>query len=56
MGPLSDILVAFDGEVGVASISGKHAEESELKDLYQIVDQLMESRFLMVGYGTTSHF
>ena len=56
VGPLSDILAAFDGEAGVASIRGKHAEKSELKDLYQIVDQLMESRYLMVGYETTSHF
>ena len=43
MEPLSDILAAFDGEAGVASISGRHAEESELKDLYQIVNQLMVS-------------
>ena len=45
----SDILAAFDGEAGVASISGKHAEELELKNLYQIVDQLMESEVFNGG-------
>ena len=49
VGPFSDILAAFDGEAGVASISGKHAEKSELTDLYQIVDQLMESDVLDGG-------
>ena len=56
VGPLSDILAAFDGEAGVASISGKHAEESELKDLYQIVDQLMESEVFDGGLQNHKSF
>ena len=56
MGPLSDILAAFDGEAGEASISGKHAEESELKDFYQIVDQLMESEVFNGGLWNHKSF
>ena len=56
VGPLSDILAAFDGEAGVASISGKHAEESELKDLYQIVNQLMESEVFDGGLRNHKSF
>ena len=56
VGPLSDILAAFDGDAGVASISGKHAEKSELKDLYQIVDQLMESEVFDGGLQNHKSF
>ena len=56
VGPLSDILAASDGDAGVASISGKHAEKSELKDLYQIVDQLMESEVFDDGLQNHKSF
>ena len=56
MGPLSDILAAFDGEAGVASIRGKHAEKSDMKDLYQIVDQLMESEVFDGGLRNHKSF
>ena len=56
VGLLSDILAAFDGEAGVALISGKHAEKSELKDCCQIVDQLMESEVFDGGLRNYKSF
>ena len=53
VGPLSDILAAFDGDAGLASISGKHAEKSELKDL---LDQLMESEVFDGGLQNHKSF
>ena len=56
VGSFSDILAAFDDEAGVASISGKHAEKSALKDLHQIVEQLVESDVLDDGSRTHKSF
>lgn len=49
VGPVSDILTKFDDEAGVAPISGKHADKSELNDLHQIVNQLMEVKVFDAG-------
>ncbi len=45
----------FDDEAGVAPISGKHAEKSQLNDLHQIVNQLMESEVFDAGLYTTTN-
>ena len=42
MGALSKTTESFDSEVGVASPSGKHSDESQLKDLKNIIQQLLE--------------
>ena len=42
MGALSKTTESFYSEVGVASPSGKHSEESQLKDLKNIIQQLLE--------------
>ncbi len=56
MGPVSDILSTFDDEAGVAPISGKHAEKSQLNDLHQIVNQLMESEVFDAGLHNYKSF
>ena len=42
MGALSKTAEWFDSEVGVSSPSGKHSEESQLKDLIKVIQQLLE--------------
>ena len=56
VGSFSDILAAFDDEARVASISGKHTEKSALKDLHQIVEQLVESDVFDDGSRTHKSF
>ncbi len=46
----------FDDEAGVAPISGKHAEKSQLNDLHQIVNQLMESEVFDAGLHNYKSF
>lgn len=42
MGILSNATTSFDSEVGIASPSGKHSEQSQLKDMNKIIQQLLE--------------
>ncbi len=56
VGPVSDILSTFNDEAGVGPISGKHAEKSQLNDLHQIVNQLMESEVFDAGLHNYKSF
>ena len=42
MGVLSKTTRSFDDEVGVVLPSGKHSEQSQLKDVAKIVQQFLE--------------
>lgn len=42
MGTLSKATKSFDSEVGISSISGKHSEKSQLRDLKTVTQQLIE--------------
>ena len=42
MGVLSKTTGSFDDEVGVVFPSGKHSEQSQLKDVTKIVQQFLE--------------
>ncbi len=46
VGKFGKILYAYDKQAGVAAVSGKHSKPSHLKDLHEIVKQLLEADVL----------
>lgn len=43
VGTFEKILDAYDKQAGVAALSGKHSKPSLLKDLHEVVQQLLEA-------------